>query len=316
MQDAAPVFNQDVRRTQPWSSWNPKTKSFTLEQDGVPTQVTLTEYVNPTVELSLLRDDMARRADFQADSIRKLWEEVREFREHTKKAAKLRELDESYAKERDSQNKDALKSLTKKHNLHQMDLEGIKTNAKVLRMEVKANETEAGIKIASLSVAHESLYKQVAKQKLRIRALKETVRELAQALQETRDALDFLPGNLTFLEAKQHFSELLKDGAYVCEQTMGGWEKGEADGELHTDRNRETGDKPGPADEGTEEQEREEGSGEGAEEAPVHPDQRDEEEDDVNSGSSSSEEETSSDEEEDGYYCLTCQTMHSYNSEK
>lgn len=298
MQDAAPAFNHSFRQTQPWSSWNPKTRSFTLEQDGVPTQVSLTEYVSPAVELSILRDELTRRADSQWASTNNLWEEVRKLREKQKR------IDDEEQK---------TKYLTKRLNLQDKDVEGIKTDAKVLRMEVKANETDAGNKIASLSIAHENLFERVAQQKLKIKGLEETVRELAQALQETRDALDFLPGNLTFLEAEQHFSELLKDGARVCEQAVGRWEKGEADGELRADRVREAEDRPGPADEGTQEQEREEGSGEGAEEAPVHRDQRDEEEDDVNSGSSSSEEETSSDEEEDGYYCLACQTMHSYD---
>lgn len=298
MEDAH--FNGPPSSKSPWTSWNPKTRSFTLLDDGVPTQVSLTEYVSPAVDISILRDEMTRRTDYHYSQIATLFNSVRDIQKEIKSMNILKDADLRIIK------------------VHTTDIKNLgnqflQIDEKVGRFKdkVKDDSNKVDAKLASLSEGYEMLHKKMVKQKAKIKEQRGFIEELARALQETRDALDFLPGNLTFLEAKQHFSELLKDGAYVCEQTMGRWEEGTPDGEVRPGGDQEGWGGSGSVDEGTEKQEREEGEGKGDEEASVHSDNGDSE-DDLNSGTSDWGTSSSDEEEEDpdGYYCLSCQEMH------
>lgn len=239
----------------PWSLWSPRTKSFSLMQDGVPTQVSLTEYVSSSVDYSLLREEFHRHVESQQASMRLLWDEIGKL----KKPSVLKEQE------------DKTQFLMKK--------------VRELEDERKDDRNKANARLDSLAEGYEALHKKAVRQKAKIKEQRETIEHLAQALQETRDALDFLPGNLTFLEAKQHFLDVLAHGggaaaAPDCEPRVGGGpEEGAVDRELHQDGVPEEGDRSGPADEGAAEQKPEEGAGEGDEEASLHPDKRDEGED-------------------------------------
>lgn len=242
------------------TAWSPRTQSFPvgsgLVQDGFPAQVTLTEYVSSSVDYSILREEFHRHVESQQASMRLLWDEIGKL----KKPSVLKEQE------------DKTQFLMKK--------------VRELEDERKDDRNKANARLDSLAESYEALHKKYVKQSVKLKWHKEALELLNQALQETRDALDFLPGNLTFLEAKQHFLDVLAHGggaaAVDCEPRVGGEpEEGAVDRELHQDGLPEGWDKPGPADEGAEEQEPEEGSGEGDEEASLHPDKRDEEEDDL-----------------------------------
>lgn len=241
------------------TAWSPRSQSFPLMQDGVPAQVTLTEYVSSSVDYSVLRDEFHRHVETQEFHTRRLWDEIGKL----KNPSALRDTDERV---KDHGNK--LKHLDEKIGR--------------LRDQMKDERNKMNARLDSLVESYEALQKKYEKQSVKLKWHKEALDLLTQTLQETRDAFDFLPGNVAFLEAKQHFLDVLEHGggaaeAPDCEPRVGGGpEEGAVDRELHKDGVPEEGDRPGPADEGAEEQKPEEGSGEGDEEAPLHPDKRDE----------------------------------------